>query len=185
MSKHISLQEKYKTEIIKSLSEELGVKNPMALPKLTKIVVNMGTGEKLRTKDTREKLIQDFSLITGQKPKIQEARISVAGFGLRAGMPVGLTATLRGDRMYNFLEKLTSVVLPRLRDFRGIPGKSFDKNGNYTLGLSEHTVFPEIDLAKVDRPHGLEMTMVVKNADKESGKLLLSMLGMPFEKKEN
>lgn len=185
MTKHIPLEQKYKTEIVKILTSELGVANPMALPKLAKIVVNMGTGEKLRTKDTREKLIADFSSITGQKPKIQAARISVAGFGLRAGMPVGLTATLRKDRMYNFFEKLTSVVLPRLRDFRGVSVKSFDKSGNYTLGLSEHTVFPEIDLAKVDRSHGLEMTFVVKNANRESSKLLLSLLGMPFQKEEN
>ncbi len=181
MTKHISIKQKY-LELQESLAREIGLANLMAVPKITKVVVNMGTGERLRDKAVREKLISDLSIITGQKPKVQAARISVAGFGIREGMPVGLTVSLRKERMYNFLDKVISVVLPRFRDFRGVSTKSFDKYGNYTLGISEHTVFPEIDLATVDRPHGLEITIVIKNSNPEKSKLLLEKLGMPFEK---
>lgn len=182
MDKHIALKEKYQS-LMAELMQQMGVENVMALPKLKKIVVNMGTGDRLRNKDTKEKLISDLSAITGQKPRIQASRLSISGFGLREGMPVGLTVTLRRDRMYHFLDKLMSVVLPRLRDFRGVPAK-FDKAGNYTLGLTEHTVFPEIDLAKVDRPHGLEITLVFSNSNPERSKVLLTALGMPFVKEE-
>jgi len=181
MTKHIPIKQKY-LESQESLAREFGLANLMAIPKITKVVVNMGTGERLRDKAVREKLISDLSIITGQKPKVQAARISVAGFGIREGMPVGLTVSLRKERMYNFLDKFISVVLPRFRDFRGVSTKSFDKYGNYTLGISEHTVFPEIDLATVDRPHGLEITIVIKNSNPEKSKLLLEKLGMPFEK---
>lgn len=163
--------------------EKLDVKNSMSLPKISKIVVNMGTGDKLRNKDSKAKLVAEMAAITGQKPKIQPSRLSISGFGLREGMPVGLTVTLRRDRMYHFLDKLIAVVLPRLRDFRGVPSK-FDKAGNYTLGLTEHTVFPEIDLAKVDRPHGLEITVVVKNSSPKSTRILFDALGVPFSKEE-
>lgn len=181
---HTPLKEKYQKEVKGKLKQDFDVSNVMAVPVIAKVVVNMGTGEKLRNKDTKEKLMADFALITGQKPRVQAARMSISGFNLREGMPVGLTVTLRRDRMYHFLDKLISVVLPRLRDFRGVPTKSFDKAGNYTLGLPEHTVFPEIDLAKVDRPHGLEMTIVIKHSDPEKSKALLEGLGMPFEKSE-
>ena len=130
------------------------------------------------------KLQAEFAAITGQKPKIQAARISVAGFNLRAGMSVGLSTTLRSARMYSFLEKLVAVVLPRLRDFRGVPIKSFDKSGNYSLGFADHTVFPEIDLSKVDKPHGLEITIVTTAKNAQEGKKLLELIGMPFEKQE-
>lgn len=181
--KHIPLKQKY-IDIMPKLSEDLGLKNLMSLPKITKIVVNMGTGERLRDKASKEKLVADVAAITGQKPKVQLAKMSVAGFGVREGMPVGLTVTLRRDKMYQFLDKLVSVVLPRFRDFRGVPVRSFDKAGNYTLGVAEHTVFPEIDLANVDRPHGLEITIVIENSNPKNSKVLLGMLGMPFEKIE-
>lgn len=184
-TKHTPLKEKYQKTVVPSIMKEFGIENTMAVPQVKKIVVNMGTGDKLRHKETKEKLIADMAIITGQKPRVQAARISVSGFALREGMPVGLTSTLRRDRMYHFLDKLISVVLPRLRDFRGVSSKSFDKAGNYTLGITEHTVFPEIDLAKVDRPHGLEITVVVKNSNPERSKALLAALGMPFEKEEN
>lgn len=182
MSKHKSIKQKYNSEAKAKLSEEFGIKNPMALPLIDRVVVNMGTGEKLRDKNQKEKLLQDFALISGQKPKIQNARISVSGFGLREGMPVGLTSVLRRDKMYNFLEKLVVITLPRLRDFRGVKTKSFDKAGNYTLGIKEHTVFPEIDLATVGKTHGLEVTIVIKNSNPEKSRRLLEILGIPFEK---
>lgn len=180
---HISTKERYE-EAKEKIQKDFKIGNVMAVPKLSKIVVNMGTGDKLRNKDQKEKLMTDMGLITGQKPRLQAARVSISGFALREGMPVGLTSTLRRDRMYSFFDKLVSVVLPRLRDFRGVPARSFDKAGNYTLGISEHTVFPEIDLAKVDRPHGLEITVVVKNSNPEKSKALLEALGMPFEKED-
>jgi large subunit ribosomal protein L5 len=184
MNKHTPIEEKI-LEAQKMFGKEFGVENVMALPKIHKIVVNMGTGMDLRDKGLKEKAVQEFSAITGQKPKIQNARISVAGFNLRAGMPVGLTVTLRGARMRSFLDKLISVVLPRLRDFRGIPTRGFDGMGNYTLGMTEHVVFPEIDLAKVDKMRGLEMTIVTKAGSPEKGRKFLEFVGMPFEKEEN
>lgn len=177
-----SLKEKYEKEVKTKLAEELNIKNPMAVPHLSKIVINMGTGQEYKEKDAYAKLQAQFADIAGQKPKIQAAHISVAGFNLRAGMSVGLSTTLRGDRMYAFLEKLIAVVLPRLRDFRGISTKSFDMSGNYTLGMADHTVFPEIDMTKVDKPHGLEITIVNTARNKEEGLKLLQLLGMPFEK---
>ncbi len=175
----------YKEEIVKTLAKEFDIKNVHAIPRISKIVINMGTGEKLRDKNMKEKLMTHFAAITGQKPKVQQARVSVAGFGLRAGMPVGLTATLRGDRMYDFLQKLITVVLPRLRDFRGVSRTSFDGSGNYTLGLSEYTVFPEIDIAQVDKPHGMEITIVSNSGNKERAYRMLELMGMPFVKEEN
>lgn len=167
------------------MAKEFDIANSMAVPVLSKVVVNMGTGDRLRNKETKERLLTDLAAITGQKPKIQLARVSISGFAVREGMAVGLTTTLRHDRMYHFLDKLIGVVLPRFRDFRGVPARGFDKSGNYTLGISEHTVFPEIDLAKVDRPHGLEITIVIKNSNPRMSKRLLEALGVPFEKGEN
>ena len=182
-SSHTPLKQKI-LESKAVLASEFGIKNTMAVPYINRVVVNSGTGERLRNKDSKEKLVNDFAAITGQKPKVQAAHISVAGFGIRAGMPVGLTSTLRRDRMYNFLDKVISVVLPRLRDFRGLPTKSFDKSGNYTFGISEHTVFPEIDLAKVDKPQGLEITLVIKKSSPEKSRKLLELIGIPFEKND-
>lgn len=180
---HTAMAEKYK-QALESISEELEIKNPMALPQIKKVVVNMGTGDKLRDKSKKESLMNEFSLISGQKPKIQPARISVAGFKLRAGMPVGLTSTLRRGRMFDFLDKLITITLPRLRDFRGVSTTSFDQAGNYTIGLAEHTVFPDIDLGMVDKPHGVEVTIVFKNSNPERSRKLLELIGMPFKKEE-
>lgn len=175
------LKEKYEKEVSKKLSQELGVKNPMALPKVTKVVVNMGVGDTIKNKEIMEQHKKDLMAITGQMPSIRKARISVASFGIRRGMPVGLKVTLRGGMLYSFLDKLFSIVFPRLRDFRGISQKGFDKEGNFTLGFEEHTVFPEIDSSK-SQPHGLEVTIVTDTKNKDESFKLLSLLGMPFEK---
>lgn len=175
------LKEKYLKEIMPQLSKDFGIDNKFAQPKVTKVVVNMGTGEAIKNKELTQVLKKDMATITGQNPSTRKAKVSVASFGVRRGMPVGLMVTLRGDRLYFFLDKLFSIVLPRLRDFRGVSGKSFDKSGNYTLGIAEHTVFPEIDLAK-SQPKGLEITIVTNTKNPESSRRLLELLGMPFEK---
>ncbi len=178
----MSLQEKYEKEVRIDLAKELGIKNVMAIPRITKIVVNMGTGDTYKNKDVFAKVADGLGAITGQKPKVTRAKTSIAGFNLREGQPVGLTVTLRGKRMYAFLEKVISIVLPRLRDFRGIGVKGFDKFGNYTLGFSENTVFPEIDITKIDKSRGMEVTIVTSAKNKEEARKLLDMIGMPFEK---
>lgn len=183
-TQHISVKEKYNTEFPKEFASEFGVKNIQAIPRLSKVVVNMGTGQELRNKEIYARLLNEISSMTGQKPRVQAAKTSIAGFGLREGQAVGLTVTLRGDRMFAFLDKLISVVLPRFRDFRGVPAK-FDARGNYTLGIAEYTVFPEIDLAKVDRVRGLEITIVTNAGSPEKGRRMLELLGMPFEKETN
>ncbi len=180
----MSLVEKYQKEVKPVLAKELEIKNVMALPRVTKIVVNMGTGDTFKNKETFGKVSEGMAAITGQKPKVTKAKISVAGFNLRAGMPVGMTVTLRGKRMYAFLEKIISVILPRLRDFRGVSAKSFDRSGSYTLGFAENTVFPEIDVTKIDRPRGLEVTIVTSAREPKTARRLLELMGMPFEKKE-
>src|SRR5579859_2626243 len=164
------------------LVKEFGIKNKMAIPSITKIVINTGTADALKNKELSAKIVEDLAKITGQKPKITKSRVSIAGFNLRAGMNVGMAVTLRRERMYDFFEKLVKITLPRLRDFRGVPLKSFDSSGNYTLGLAEHTVFPEIDLAKVDKARGMDITIVTSTKNKEQSKRLLELLGMPFEK---
>lgn len=180
-----SLRTRYTKEIKPKLGEELGIKNPMAIPGIKKVVINMGVGGLFRDKGMLDKALEEMGAIAGQKPAIRPATKSIAGFNIRAGMPVGVAVTLRGERAYNFLSKFISVVLPRLRDFRGVSVKSFDKNGNYTLGMPEHTVFPEIDLGKVDKAKSMEITIVTNAGSKEKGKALLSALGMPFEKEED
>jgi large subunit ribosomal protein L5 len=178
----MSLRDKYFTEIAPILEKEFDVKNKMAVPKITKIVVNLGAGSLHKEKALKEALIKDIATITGQTPSVRLAKLSIATFGIRAGMAVGLTATLRGVRMYSFLEKLISVALPRLRDFRGISTRGFDKRGNYTMGLTEHTIFPDIDLAKVTKSWGMEITIVTNAGNPERSRRLLELLGMPFEK---
>ncbi len=175
------LKEKYETSVRETLSNEFGIANLLAVPKITKVIVNSGVGEAARDKTGFEQIKKDFAAITGQIPSVRAASISVASFGIRRGMPVGLKVTLRGKRMYSFLDKLFSISLPRLRDFRGVSLVSFDKYGNYTLGISEHNVFPEIDLAKT-QARGLEITIVTDTKDTEKSKRLLELLGMPFEK---
>ena len=158
-------------------------KNIMALAKVKKVVVNMGTGDMAsKSKESFNKLIEDMKAITGQKPQIRKARLSVAGFGIREGLAVGLRVTLRGKRMNDFLKRLVATALPRIRDFRGISASSFDKNGNYTLGIIDHTIFPEIDLIKIDKPHGLEVSVVTNAGNRETAFELLSKFGFPFEK---
>ncbi len=178
------LREKYEKEIKAVLSKELRISNPMALPKLSKVVVNMGVGALIKNQAGMDAIKKDLTQITGQMPSVRLAKVSVASFSIRAGMPVGLSVTLRGERMYAFLDRLFSIVLPRLRDFRGIPTKSFDKAGNYTLGLAEHVVFPEIDIAKSAPAHGMEITIVTTAKNKEDSKKLLELLGCPFIKED-
>lgn len=175
------LKEKYQKEVAPVLQKELSIKNVHAVPKLTKVVVNIGMGDMGKNKELSEQMKQDIAIVTGQAPSVRLAKNSVASFAIRRGMPVGLKVTLRGTRMYSFLDRLFSIVLPRLRDFRGIPKTGFDESGNYTLGLVEHTVFPEIDIAK-SKPCGLEITVVTTAKNKEEGNMLLAELGMPFEK---
>lgn len=177
------LQEKYEKEVAKTLVNEFGIKNKMAIPKIIKVVINIGTGSVAKNKEVVETLKKDLAAISGQKPAVKVAKISIASFGLRRGMPVGLAVTLRREMMYAFLDRLFSIVLPRLRDFRGVSRKSFDKSGNYTLGIAEHIVFPEADITK-GTSHGLEITIVVSSGKKEVSERLLELLGMPFEKGE-
>ena len=154
----------------------------MATPKLVKVVINMGVGNVAKNEKGLADLKRDFALVAGQMPSVRAAKVSIASFGLRAGMPVGLSVTLRGGHMYSFLDRLFSVTLPRLRDFRGVSANSFDKQGNYTLGLTEHTVFPEIDISKSAPAHGMEITVVTTAGNIERSKRLLELLGCPFEK---
>ena len=178
------MQEKYEKEVRGVLAKELNIKNPYAVPKLEKVVVNMGIGNLSKNQQQMDALRRDLANITGQTPSIRNAKVSIASFSLRAGMPIGLSVTLRGERMYSFLDRLFSIVLPRLRDFKGVSNKSFDKMGNYTLGFAEHTVFPEIDSTKCGASHGMEITMVTTARDPENSKKLLVLLGMPFSKED-
>ena len=179
-----NLKEKYQKEVVPQLIKEFGFKNKLAVPKVEKVIVNMGIGEGARDKKVIVKPSEDLALITGQKPKIAKARISEAAFRLREGAPIGLVVSLRGQRMEAFLEKLFRVVLPRLRDFQGVPLKSFDGHGNYNLGITEMIVFPEVDYSKSDQSWGLQITIVTNTNKDEESKRLLELLGMPFEKEE-
>jgi large subunit ribosomal protein L5 len=177
-----SLQEQFQKELAKKLQEELGIKNPQAIPMLSKIVLNMGVKDAVADKKNMEKAAEVLALIAGQKPKTMKAKKSIAAFKLREGEEIGLMVTLRGKRMYDFYQKLTTIVFPRFRDFHGVKKESFDKHGNYTLGFSESTVFPEIDPSKIDRIQGLEIAIVTTAKDNNQGYALLKILGMPFVK---
>ena len=179
-----SLQERYTKTIQAELQKNLKIKNPMATPKLTKIVVNMGVKDAVSDKKNIERASQALATITGQKPRVAKAKKSIASFKLRQGDPIGVMVTLRGKRMYDFMEKLITVVLPRIKDFHGVKRTSFDGQGNYTLGFSEYAVFPEIDPATVERVQGLEMVIVTNANTNEEGFALLEALGMPFVKEE-
>ncbi|HUV42698.1 MAG TPA: 50S ribosomal protein L5 [Patescibacteria group bacterium] len=179
-----NLKEKYQKEIAPQLAKEFDLGNSLAAPRLEKIMVNIGLSDALTDKKALKSASEDLAVITGQRPKMTLARQSIAGFKLRKGQPIGLMVTLRGRRMYDFLEKLISVVLPRLRDFQGVSLKSFDGQGNYSLGISEQIVFSEIDHSRVDKVRGLEMTLVTNARTNEKAKRLLELLGMPFEKGE-
>ena len=177
-----NLQNKFKTEIVSSLQKELGLKNPMSVPMLSKIVVNMGVKDALLDKKNLEKSSLILAQITGQKPKWTSAKKSISSFKLREGDRIGLVVTLRGRKMYDFFERLITIVMPRFRDFHGVKKLSFDGNGNYSLGFTESTVFPEIDPGKVDKIQGFEVSIVTTAKDDKKGLVLLKALGMPFEK---
>lgn len=174
------LKEKYHSEIKAALQKDLGIENSMAVPKLEKIVINMGLGEATQNVKIMDPLIADLGAIAGQKPVITKAKKSIAAFKLREGMPIGAMVTLRGDTMYEFLDRLISVALPRVRDFRGVSSKSFDGRGNYTLGLRDQLIFPEIDYAKVDKTKGMNVTIVTTAKDDNGARTLLKHFGMPF-----
>jgi len=170
----------YINEIIPKLMDEFGYKNVMQVPKLTKVVLNIGIGEAIQNIKVLDSATQELALIAGQKPVVTRARKSIAAFKLRAGMPIGCRVTLRGVRMYDFFAKLVNIALPRVRDFRGIPLKSFDGRGSYSLGIKEHIIFPEIDYDKIDKIKGLNVTIVTSARTDEEGKALLQLMGMPF-----
>ena len=177
------LKLRYREEIAPALLEDFGFSNVMQVPGLVKIVVNMGVGDAARDSKLIEGAIKDLTSITGQKPQVTKARKSIAQFKLREGMPIGAHVTLRGDRMWEFLDRLLSVALPRIRDFRGLSPRQFDGKGNYTFGLTEQAVFHEIDQDKVDRVRGMDITVVTTAANDDEGRALLKRLGFPF--KEN
>ncbi|MBC3186030.1 50S ribosomal protein L5 [Corynebacterium sp. zg-331] len=174
----------YREEIRAKLNEKYEYENVMQIPGLTKIVVNMGVGDAARDSKLINGAIEDLTLITGQKPQIRRARKSIANFKLREGMPIGAKVTLRGDRMWEFLDRLLTVALPRIRDFRGLSDTQFDGHGNYTFGLTEQTMFYEIDVDKVDRPRGMDITLVTTATNNEEGRSLLRLLGFPFKDAE-
>ncbi len=174
------LKEKYKNEIAPAIAKEFDIKNPMAIPRVEKIVVNMGIGEAISNAKVLDTAVEELRSITGQKPVITKAKKSIASFKLRQGMNIGTMVTLRGDRMYEFLDRLISVALPRVRDFRGISGKAFDGRGNYTLGVREQLIFPEIDFNKVEKTRGMNISIITTAKTDEQSRALLKALGMPF-----
>ena len=176
------LKDKYEGEVVASLREEFKYGNLMQVPRLAKIVVNVGLGEAIANAKALDAAVKDVSDITGQKPVVTRAKKSIAAFRLRTGMPIGVTVTLRGNRMWEFLDRLCNVALPRVRDFQGVSTKAFDGRGNYTLGLKEQLIFPEIDYDKIDKVKGMNITIVTSARTDEEGKFLLKLLGMPFRK---
>ena len=174
------LHERYRTEIVPALTKDFTYGNRLQVPRVAKIIVNVGLGEALKNAKAIDAATGDLATITGQKPVVTRARKSIAQFRLRAGNPIGAFVTLRGERMWDFLDRLISVALPRIRDFRGLPGKSFDGRGNFTIGLREQLVFPEVDYDKIDRLRGLEITIVTSAQNDEEGRRLLEYLGMPI-----
>jgi len=173
-------KEKYLNEVRPAIAKELGISNVMAIPKIEKIVINMGLGEATQNVKIMDPLVADLASIAGQKPVTTKAKKSIAAFKVREGMPIGAMVTLRGDKMYEFLDRLISIALPRVRDFRGVSSKSFDGRGNYTLGLRDQLIFAEIDYAKVDKLKGMNVTIVTTAADDNAARALLKGFGMPF-----
>ncbi|MFS8630689.1 MAG: 50S ribosomal protein L5 [Bacillales bacterium] len=176
------MKEKYEKEIIPALMKKFNYKSVMQVPKIEKIVINMGIGDAVQNPKALDSAVEELSLISGQRPIITRAKKSIAGFRLRAGMPIGCKVTLRGDRMYHFFDKLISVALPRVRDFRGLSKKSFDGRGNYTLGVREQLIFPEIDYDKVNKVRGMDIVIVTTAKTDEEARELLTLFGMPFQK---
>jgi large subunit ribosomal protein L5 len=175
------LKARYRAEILPALREQFGYANVMQVPSLTKIVVNMGVGEAARDSKLIEGAVRDLTAITGQKPQVTKARKSIAQFKLREGMPIGAHVTLRGDRMWEFLDRLLSLALPRIRDFRGLSGQQFDGRGNYTFGLTEQVMFHEINQDKIDRSRGMDITVVTTATNDDEGRAFLKLLGFPFK----
>lgn len=174
------LKKHYREEVAPKLRKEFSIGNPMAVPKLEKIVVNMGVGEAIQNIKVLDDAVEELAAIAGQRPSVRRAKKSIASFKLREGMPIGCSVTLRGDRMWDFLDRLISIALPRVRDFRGVPAKAFDGRGNYTLGIRDHLIFQEIDFNKVDKAKGLNVTFVTTAENDEQAMHLLRELGMPF-----
>lgn len=178
-----TLKEKYENDIKAQLQKDLGITNVMEIPKIEKIVLNMGLGDAVQNPKVVEKAAEELTLISGQKAVVTRAKKSIATFKLREGMPIGARVTLRKDRMYDFLSKLINIALPRVRDFRGVSGKGFDGRGNYSMGVTEHIIFPEIDYDKIDQIRGLNVTIVTSAKTDEGARALLDAIGMPFRKK--
>ncbi|MBI4772210.1 MAG: 50S ribosomal protein L5 [Chloroflexi bacterium] len=177
------LQERYRTEVAPALMKEFGLQNVMQAPRLRKVVVNVGVGEALENAKALDAAVGDITAITGQKPVVTRARKSISNFKLREGRAIGVKVTLRGERMWSFLDRLMNVALPRVRDFRGVPPDSFDGRGNYTLGMGEQLIFPEIQYDKIDKVRGFEVTVVTSAKNDDQGRRLLQSLGMPFRQK--
>ena len=175
------LKDKYRAEVMQALQQKFGYKNVMEIPRLEKVVINMGLGDCKDNAKALETAVSELATISGQKPMVTKAKKSIANFKLRAGMNIGAKVTLRGDRMYKFTDKLVSIVLPRVRDFRGVSAKAFDGRGNYSLGVREQLIFPEIDYDKVEKIRGMEMVFVTTAKTDEEAKELLRLLGMPFQ----
>ena len=175
------LKEHYKTNVVSELKGKLGLESIMAVPKVTKVTLNMGVGEAMNDKKLLERAVEDMTLIAGQKPLVTKARKSVANFKIRDGMPIGCKVTLRGDRMYEFLDRLIGIAIPRERDFRGLETKSFDGRGNYSMGIKEQIIFPEIDYDKVDKIRGMDICISTSAKDDESGEALLRAMKFPFK----
>jgi len=178
-----TLKEQYENELKAELQKKLGITNIMDIPKIEKIVLNMGLGEAVQNPKIVEKASQELTLISGQKAVVTRAKKSIATFKLREGMPIGTRVTLRKDRMYDFLSKLINIALPRVRDFRGVSGKGFDGRGNFSMGITEHIIFPEIDYDKIDQIRGMNVTIVTSAKTDESARALLDAIGIPFRKK--
>ena len=176
------LKELYAKEVQKKIQDQFGIKNVMAVPKVEKIVLNMGVGEAIANAKVLDAAVDELTTIAGQKPVIRKAKKSIASFKLRAGVAIGTSVTLRGEKMYEFLDRLINIALPRVRDFRGVPTKSFDGRGNYTLGVRDHLIFPEIDYSKVDKSKGMNITIVTTAKHYDEARFLLRELGMPFGK---
>jgi large subunit ribosomal protein L5 len=174
------LRDRYAKDVVPALKKEFGIENPMAIPKIEKVVLNMGVGEAITNAKLADSAADELTRIAGQKAVVTRAKKSIASFKLRAGMPIGCRVTLRGERMYEFLDRLVSVALPRVRDFRGVPTRAFDGRGNYTLGIKDHTIFPEIDATKIDKSKGLNVTIVTTAGSDDRARVLLRELGMPF-----
>lgn len=174
------LKERYQKEVAPAIAKEFGITNPMAIPRVQKVVLNMGMGEAIANAKILDTATEELRTITGQKPVVTKAKKSIASFKLRQGMPIGVMVTLRGDRMYEFLDRFVSIALPRVRDFRGVSPKAFDGRGNYTIGVREQLIFPEIDFNKVDKLRGMNITIITTARNDEQARALLKGLGMPF-----